>query len=81
MTQEATELLRRALTLSEEERAEMASSLIDSLDTIIDTNAEALWQQEIARRIEGLRSGNIKTMSWQDVREKGRAILNGKTGR
>ncbi|HKR29123.1 MAG TPA: addiction module protein, partial [Terriglobales bacterium] len=75
MTQEATELLQRALALSEEERAELASTLIDSLDTILDPSAEAAWQEEIARRAEELQSGKMKSVSWQTVREKGRAVL------
>lgn len=78
MTQEATEVLQRALALSEEERAELASTLIDSLDTVLDPNAESAWQEEIARRAEELRSGKMNSVSWQTVREKGRAILNGK---
>ena len=80
MTQEATELLQRALALSEEERAELASTLIDSLDTLLDPSAEAAWQEEIARRSDELQSGKISSVSWQTVREKGRAILNGKKG-
>ena len=78
MTQEATELLQRALALSEEERAELASTLIDSLDTILDPSAEAAWQEEIARRAGELQSEKMKSVSWQTVREKGRAVLNGK---
>ncbi len=78
MTHEATEVLQRALALSEEERAELASTLIDSLDTVLDPNAESAWQEEIARRAEELRSGKMNSVSWQTVREKGRAILNGK---
>jgi len=77
MTQEATEL-QQALALSEEERAELASTLIESLETILDPNAEAACQEEIARRAEELHSGKMKSVSWQTVREKGRAILNGK---
>jgi len=52
MTHEANELLRKALTLPAEERAELASTLIDSLDPITDEQAEAAWQVEISRRIE-----------------------------
>ncbi len=78
MTQEANELLQRALALSDEERAELASTLIDSLDAILDPNAEAAWQEEIARRAEELKSRNMESVSWQTVRERGRAILNGK---
>ena len=67
MTQ-ANELLQRALALSDEERAELASTLIDSLDAILDPNAEAAWQEEIARRAEELKSRNVESVSWQTVR-------------
>jgi len=72
MTQEATELLKRALTLSEDERAELAGSLLESLDgPPEDTEAvEAAWNEEIARRIEDLDSGKVKTVSLETFRRK-----------
>jgi putative addiction module component (TIGR02574 family) len=79
MTQEGSELLQRALGLSDEERAELASTLIDSLDTVFDDDAEAAWQAEIARRVEELQSGRVTTLSWQTVHTRARAILDGKT--
>jgi putative addiction module component (TIGR02574 family) len=78
MTQEAQELLKKALALPEKERADLAGSLIDSLDSTVDENAEAAWQEEIARRLEEVRSGKVKTTSWEDVRQKGRTLLNGR---
>ena len=81
MTQEASELLHKALALSEEERAEMASTLIGSLDPVQDADAEAAWQQEIARRVEELQSGKTKLIPWESVRAQARAILDGKAGR
>jgi putative addiction module component (TIGR02574 family) len=75
MSEEATALLKKALTLPEKERAELASSLIDSLDSAIDEGVEAAWQGEIARRIEALRSGRAKTVPWEEVRKKARVIL------
>jgi len=74
---EAGELLKHALTLSDKERAELASSLIDSLDPIVDADAELDWQKEIARRIEEIESGRVQTVPWDEVRRKGRALLNG----
>jgi len=62
-----------------EERAELASSLIDSLDSTTDEDVEAAWQEEIARRIENLRSGRTKTIPWEDVRKKARVILHEET--
>jgi putative addiction module component (TIGR02574 family) len=76
MTQEAQELLKKALALPDKERADLAGSLIESLDTTIDENAEAAWQEEILRRFEEVRSGRAKTISWNDVRQKGRALLH-----
>lgn len=76
MSEEATILLKKALTLPVKERAELASSLIDSLDSSIGEDVELAWQKEIARRIEALNSGAAKTIPWEEVREKARAILH-----
>jgi putative addiction module component (TIGR02574 family) len=70
MTQEAAELFRKALALSEQERADLASTLIDSLDTTVDENVEAAWQEEIASRIADLDSGKAKTIPWEEVRRR-----------
>jgi putative addiction module component (TIGR02574 family) len=72
MTQDATELLKRALALTAEERAELASSLLESLDDGHDDPAavEAAWNEEIARRIEDLDSGKVKPVSLETFRRK-----------
>ena len=70
MTQQASELLQKALSLSEEERAELAGSLIESLEATVDEAAEAAWNEEVARRIEDLDSGKAKTIPWEVVRSR-----------
>lgn len=75
MSEEATALLKKALTLPVRERADLASSLIDSLDTTCDENVEAAWQEEIARRVESLRSGEARTIPWEEVQRKARIVL------
>ena len=72
MTQDATELLKRALALSEDERAELAGSLLESLDGAPEDPAavEAAWNEEIARRIEDLDSGKVKPVSLETFRRK-----------
>jgi len=72
MTQDATELLKRALALSEDERAELAGSLLESLDGPPEDPAvvEAAWNEEIARRIEDLDSGKVKAVSLETFRQK-----------
>ncbi len=74
---ESGELLKHALSLSDKERADLASTLIDSLDPTVDPDADLAWQEEIARRLEEVDSGRVKTISWDEVRRKGRTLLNG----
>jgi len=69
-SKQASELLQKALSLSEEERAEVTGSLIESLDATVDEAAEAAWNQEISRRIEDLDSGKAKTAPWEAVRSR-----------
>ncbi|MFZ0308768.1 MAG: addiction module protein [Candidatus Sulfotelmatobacter sp.] len=78
MSPETDELLQKAMTLPLEARAELACSLIDSLDESVDEDAEVAWQQEVARRMDEIRSGKVKTIPWREVQRKGRALLHGK---
>ena len=77
MTQEATELLKKALTLSAEERAQLVDSLLESLDEPREDPAvvEAAWNDEIRRRIEDLDGGKAKTVPWEEVRRRASAKL------
>ena len=70
MSSEATKLLEAALKLPPEVRAAMASSLLDSLDTTVDPDAEAQWEQEIARRLKNLDSSHTRLIAWSDARRK-----------
>ena len=42
-----------------EDRAELASFLIGSLDEGADSDAEAAWDAELARRAEEIRTGKV----------------------
>lgn len=70
VTQGAKELLRRALALPEEERAALASSLIESLAPAVDEYCEEAWNEETARRIDELDSGKTKAVPWEEVRRR-----------
>jgi putative addiction module component (TIGR02574 family) len=80
MTKEAAELLKQALALTPEERADLASTLIDSLDATVEEDAEAAWQEEIRRRVEDLRSGKVTPVPWEEVRDSARTLLDDQTG-
>ncbi len=77
MTHEAHELLEKALALPESERAELAGNLISSLDTTVDQDVDAAWQEEVVRRLHEVQSGEIKTVAWEEVQRKGRTLLHG----
>lgn len=70
VTQEADELLKKALTLPATERATLAGSLIESLEEVDEGSVQDAWDDEIARRIEELDSGKAKTISWDEVRRR-----------
>src|SRR5689334_21055321 len=77
MTQEAHELLQKALALPENERAELAGNLISSLDATVDQDVDVAWQQEVTRRLDEVQSGEVKTVAWKEVQRKGRTLLHG----
>jgi putative addiction module component (TIGR02574 family) len=70
VTQEADDLLKKALALSEQDRATLAGSLIESLDEAEELSVQNEWNDEIARRIEALDSGKAKTIPWDEVRRR-----------
>ncbi|MDH5470919.1 MAG: addiction module protein [Gammaproteobacteria bacterium] len=70
MATSAKDILRQALELKEEERAELASLLIESLDAPAEEGVEAAWAVEIERRMADLDSGAAKTLTWEEVRNK-----------
>ena len=70
MTREANEILKKALTLPVAERAELASSLIESLDDAKDKSVEATWDEEIVRRMAELDSGKVKPVSLDQARRR-----------
>ena len=72
MTTTADRILQDALGLSEQERAEMATRLIESLDAR-DSEAAGVqeaWAAEIERRCAALDAGTTGTTAWNDVRRQ-----------
>ena len=60
MQKDAGEILRDALSLPAEARAALAGSLLESLDTEVDENAEELWRAEIRKRMADGDSGFVR---------------------
>jgi putative addiction module component (TIGR02574 family) len=76
MTGTAHELLQKALSLPDHERAELAGNLIASLEATTDPDVDAAWQQEVARRFHEVQSGVVKTVSWESTLKKGQTLLD-----
>lgn len=77
MKRDAAEILKEALALPTEARAALAGSLLDSLDTEVDEDAEAAWATEVNRRVAELDSGAVKTIPWAEVRRSFDSIVPG----
>ena len=70
MSSETAELLKRALALPAEERAEFASTLLESLDEAADPAVSAAWEAEILRRMNDVDSGKVVPLTLQEARRK-----------
>jgi len=78
MTAMADRVLQDALALSEQERAEIAARLIESLDVGPEAEAaevEAAWAAEIERRCAALDAGTTGTTSWEELRRQIKAEI------
>lgn len=70
MSRDTAEILKEAMALPTEARAALADSLLDSLDTEVDPDAEAAWQIEIQRRVAALDSKSVTPIPWAEVRSR-----------
>jgi putative addiction module component (TIGR02574 family) len=66
MSPETSDLLKRALALPSDERAALANTLLDSLETSNQSVQEA-WDEEVERRIEDLKAGKAVTVPWEQL--------------
>jgi putative addiction module component (TIGR02574 family) len=67
MSTKTTELLRQALAISVEERADLAGQLIESLDSPASGSSKAEWEAEIERRMAEIDSGAVKPVSMEEA--------------
>jgi len=70
MSEDAIEILKKALALPVAERAEVAGSLIESLDEAEDGSVETAWEIEIIRRMKDLDSGKAMPVSLEEARRR-----------
>jgi putative addiction module component (TIGR02574 family) len=68
MSRPAAEVLKDALELPLDARAALIDSLLDSLDSEVDPDAEDLWQAEILRRAREIDEGSVTLVPWSELR-------------
>jgi len=67
MSKTLAELKEKAFRLSEVERAELALSLIESLDGPPDEGADKAWRVEIERRMGQIERGEVELIPGEEV--------------
>jgi len=67
MSDMLAELKNKAAQLSDAERAELALSLIESLDGPADPDVEEAWRLEIERRMDQIDRGEVQLMPGDEV--------------
>jgi putative addiction module component (TIGR02574 family) len=70
MTDAAKKLLEAASALPEDERLELASELIASVDGPPDGDWESAWLGELDRRVEAARDKGEPAPEWSEVRAR-----------
>jgi len=67
MSKKLQEIISMTKDLSLEERAELAGTLLLSLDEPCESEVERLWLQEAQRRLKAYREGYVKGISAEVV--------------
>jgi putative addiction module component (TIGR02574 family) len=70
MKQNIAEILKEALKLPQEARAALAGTLLDSLDEVVDRDAESAWEAEIVMRLKEIDEGKVNLIPWAEARAR-----------
>ena len=65
-----------ALRLTQAERAELAHSLVGSLDGPVDKDAESAWDAEILRRLGEIDAGTAELVDREELRRRMKARMS-----
>jgi len=77
MEVQSEHILQTALSLPVSDRAEIAASLIESLDDKVDADVDAAWAEEIKRRIDSIDNGQVQLIPWDEMIRSMRDRLHG----
>ena len=69
------ELEKEARALDSREKAALARTLIEDLDTKLDQDAEKLWIDEAERRFRAYQSGKLEAIPGEEAMQRARHRL------
>ena len=75
MTSEARKILEQALALPEEDRAQLADALHESLAAESQEQVDSAWKDEIVRRARSLKDGSAVLVEIDDVERELAKVL------
>lgn len=70
MSPDTKRLLAEVLNLPDDDRAELAARLLESLDGEAESGVDAAWAAEIERRCAAIDAGTAVTSDWETVRKR-----------
>lgn len=77
MSPETSDLLKRALALPADERAALANTLLDTIESPTQSvSLQEDWDAEVARRIAELKAGKAVTVPWEELHRELLAMVN-----
>ena len=68
-------LKKEVLGLAPEDRARLASGLLDSLDNLPPAESRQLWLDEARRRAQQIDNGEVELIAAEEVARKAQALL------
>jgi len=68
VTDPAEKLYEDALALPEEDREALALRILATVPRTSSEGVAAAWRDEVIRRVEQIRRGEVETESWDQVR-------------
>jgi len=74
MTQRAIKLWEECRSWPEEERAELADQLLESLDS--EDDVPSVWDKEIAIRVQELEQGTVQCVPSEEVHRSIREMID-----
>ncbi len=75
MTSQARRVLEAALALPAEDRRQVGEALLESAPLELNDETRLAWRDEVLRRIEEVRRGEIEPEPWSEVKRHIRGAL------